>query len=158
MPRGIALGLCAALVLSACKREFPLPAESELQGLYGAAASVDLNGNVVEVVVRQPQAHLERGGRLWARVGPYVYLFSPETRGLFERYEGVAAVRAITRTPSGREIARATLVRDTVSDVLWHRFLNMAKAVRLEGSDRPKTLYDLVRWGERYTDHRYSYP
>lgn len=143
--------------LAGCERELTLPAESELRGLYGRA-HVRLSGNVVEVVAEQPRAHVERGGSLWVKVGPYIYLFTPETRDLFERYDGLAAVRAVTRLPSGEEIARATLVRDTLTEITWRRAINLAGHARREGSDRPKALYDLIRWGEEYTDHHYSIP
>ncbi len=108
--------------------------------------------------MRQPREHLERGGRLWAQVGPYIYLFTPETRDLFWDYPDLAAVRVITRTTGGKEVARATLVRDTLSDVLWSRAINLAGRARVEGTQRPKAVYDLVRWGERYAEYRYSYP
>lgn len=152
-----AVGLAAAVALAACRPEPSLPAESELQGLYGENAAVRLNGNVVEVTVRQPRTHLERGGTLWAQVGPYIYVFTPETQRLFERYPAVAAVRAITRLPTGEEIARATLVRDTLTEITWRRALILAGHARAEGSNRPKALYDLIRWGERYTEYRYSF-
>jgi hypothetical protein len=140
-----------------CARERTLPTESELRGLYGESADVRLSGNVVEVLVRQPREHLERGGSLWAQVGPYIYLFTPETREIFQKYDGVAAVRAITRMPGDGEIARATLVRDTLTDYTWQRAFELANEARRHGSERPKALYDLIRWAEQYTDYRYTY-
>lgn len=125
--------------------------------MYGESAAVRLNGNVVEIVVRQPREHLERGGSLWAQVGPYIYLFTPETREIFQKYDGVAAVRAITRVPGGGEIARATLVRDTLTDYTWQRAFELANEARRQGSEHPKALYDFIRWAEQYTDYRYTY-
>lgn len=152
----LVLGWCA-VTAGVCQRELTLPSAADLKGMYGDAALARLNGNVVEVVVRQPREHLERGGRLWAQVGPYIYLFTPETREVFQNYTGVAAVRAITRMPGGGEIARATLVRDTLTDYTWQRAFELAAEARRSGSENPKAVYDLIRWAERYTDFRYSY-
>ena len=146
-----------ALAGSACRREWTLPTESELREIYGAGVSARVTGNVAEIVVRQPREHLRRGGSLWARVGPYIYLLSPQTRELFERYPDLAAVRVITRLPDGREVARGTLVRDTLPEGLWPRAIELAARARLEGSEHPQRLDDLVRWGERYVRYRYSY-
>lgn len=148
---------CCAVTAGACQRELTLPGAADLEGVYGEAARVRLNGNVVEVVVQQPREHLERGGRLWAQVGPYIYLFTPETREIFQKYTGVAAVRAITRMPGAGEIARATLVRDTLNDYTWPRAFELAAEARRSGSENPKVVYDFVRWAERYTDFHYSY-
>src|SRR5690606_10846583 len=93
---------------------------------------------------------------LWARVGPYVYLLSPGTRDLFEAYPGVAAVRVITLAPGDVEVARATLLRDTLRDILWRRTLNLLGRALRDGPARPPPLQDLAEWGERYTDHRYA--
>lgn len=144
------------LVTLVCERELRLPKESALRDLYGEGAIAVLSGNVAEVVVIQPEEQIARGGTLWAHVGPYIYLFSPQTRDLFRRYNGLAAVRVITRSESGEEIARAMLVRDTLSDILWRRSLNIAGRARLEGTQNPNRLYDLVRWGERYAEYRYG--
>ena len=98
-------------------RSAPAPPEAEavapLYASHSGVRSVELNGNVVEVRVAQPMRHMERGGSLWARVGPYVYVFAPATRDVFETFPGVAAVRVITILPNGDEVARATLARDT---------------------------------------------
>lgn len=145
------------LLVHGCERELRLPRESALRDLYGEGASAVLSGNVVEVVVIQPQEQIAQGGTLWARVGPYIYLFSPQTRDLLRRYNGLAAVRVITRSESGAEIARATLVRDTLSEILWRRSLNIAGHARLEGTEHPNRLDELVRWGERYAEYRYTH-
>lgn len=152
----LVLGWCV-VTAAMCERELTLPSEADLRGTYGEAAHVRLNGNVVEVVVQQPREHLERGGQLWVKVGPYIYLFTPQTREIFEKYTGVAAVRAITRMPGAGEIARATLVRDTLNDYTWPRAFELAAEARRSGSEDPKAVYDFVRWAERYTDHQYSY-
>lgn len=149
-----------ALALLACGRGtepvLPTARAVEARYRYEGELQAELNGNVVELRVYQPAEHLRRGGELWAKVGPYIVLFSEETRDLFAAYPGVAAVRAITLTPGAREIARAMLLRDTLNELTWRRALNIAGRARLEGTDRPSLLDALVRWGEDYTEFRYS--
>lgn len=160
-----ARGLAATLVLVAgplaCAQEPPalvLPTAEEARRYYESEAelTVEVRGNVAVLIVEQPATQLRRGGSLWAKVGPYVYLFSEETRRLFEDFAGLAAVRVTTRTAGGAEIATALLVRDELTDVLWRRGLNIAGRARLEGTERPTLLEDLVRWGEDHTEHAYS--
>src|SRR5690606_11872200 len=122
----------------------------------GVDADVALSGNVVEIRVTQDWRQLQRGGSLWARVGPYIYVFSPATKELFETWGGVAAVRAITVTANGEEVARALLPRDALNDVTWRRSLNLLGTALQQGTERPSRLEDLVEWGEEYTEHQYS--
>ncbi len=157
-----ALLLCA---VAACDRIMPerqdlsLPSAEEATQLYerhGIEADVTLSGNVVEVRVTQDARQLQRGGSLWARVGPYIYVFSPATKELFESWGGVAAVRAITVTGRGQEVARALLARNTLNDVTWRRALNILGTALQEGTERPSRLDELVEWGEEHTEFRYS--
>lgn len=117
----------------------------------------DLSGNVAQLVVVQPADQLRRGGRLWARVGPYIFLFSEATRSLFEDHGGLAAVRVITRTPDGEEVARATLTRQALNDLTWRRALNISGLARRDGTERPTRLEDLVEWGEEHTTYEYAW-
>ena len=123
---------------------------------YGGALEIGFNGNVVEVTVTQPAAQLRRGGALWARVGPYVLLFSEGTYKLMEEHPGVAGVRVITRIKDGPEVARARLASSRLSGVLWRRSLNIAGRARLEGTQKPVLLEDLVSWGEDHTEYEYN--
>lgn len=157
-----ALLLC---VTAACDRILPeqedrsLPnAEqaTEVYARHGVEADVSLSGNVVEVRVTQDARQLQRGGSLWARVGPYIYVFSPATQELFESWGGVAAVRAITVTSRGEEIARALLPRDGLNEITWRRSLNLLGTALQEGTERPSRLEDLVEWGEEQTEFRYN--
>lgn len=134
-----------------------LPAEVQLEGLYGPTARLDLNGNVVDIRVRQPQSQIRRGGELWARVGPYIYLFSPQTEEILRRWDGVAAVRVRTFIGKDRtQVAEAMLERDTLSSFAWrHANARVAKA-RLEGGRNPRYLEELVRFGEDWTEHEYN--
>jgi hypothetical protein len=93
---------------------------------------------------------------LWARVGPYIYLFTEETQRLFQDFPGLAGVRVATRTAGGVAVANAMLTRDELSGVLWRRSLNIAGQARRDGTERPGLLEDLIRWGEEHTEFEYS--
>ena len=112
-------------------------------------------GNVAVLTVDQDANQLRRGGPLWAKVGPYVFLFSEETRRLLEDFDGLAGVRVTTMV--GRaEVASALLTHSELSDVLWARSLNIAGRARLEGTNRMTLLEDLVDWGEAHTEFTYN--
>lgn len=154
--------LAAATASAACdggggKGGPALPTGAALEDLYGTTrATADLNGNVVDVRVRQDPAQLERGGRLWAKVGPYIYLFSPQTQELFARWPGVAAVRVRTVVGEGEWVAEATLRRDALNAITWNRARRVVARARTEGTDKPGLMEDLVQYGEERTDHRYN--
>lgn len=147
-----------AVAAFACAGEpdLELPAESALTGLYGETAEVRLNGNVVDVRAEQSLHQVRRGGDLWARVGPYIYLFSPQTQEVFERWGGVAAVRVRTFTPGGTRIAEAMLLRDTLTAVTWKKAAQRVAKARLEGTKNPGHLEALVRFGEDYARYEYN--
>lgn len=152
-----ALGI--ALASAGCEEESQepeLPSASQLEGIYGQRAEVSLNGNVVDVRARQDVRQLERGGRLWARVGPYIYLFSPQTQEIFERWPGVAAVRVRTVTGDGGWIAEATLRRDALNAITWQEARRRVARAREQGTDKPGYMEDLVGYGEERTEHRYN--
>ena len=130
------LAIGVLLLGSACERErgAELPAEAELQGLYGPAVQVSLNGNVVDVRARQDADQLRRGGELWAKVGPYIYLFSPQSQNLFEMYSGLGGVRVTTLDGRGRMVAQAMLPRGRLNSLSWPRAINLVAKARLEGT------------------------
>jgi hypothetical protein len=138
--------------------ELTVPTADEVEGYYtsGADLSAEMSGNLAVITVVQSPNQLRRGGSLWAKVGPYVYLFSEETHRLLEDFQGLAAVRVATRTPGGSEVAHATLTRDQLSGVLWRRSLNIAGQARRDGTERPALLENLIRWGEQHTEYEYS--
>jgi len=154
------LGLAAAAVVSACGDgpDVPVPSIETVEGYFeiSARSSVSLRGNVAEIQVYQSADQLRRGGSLWARVGPYVYLFSDATQRLFDEQPGIGGLRVVTLTPGGAEIARATLPRGALNDVTWQRALNIAGRARRDGTARPSLLEELVRWGQDHTDFEYS--
>lgn len=159
------LALVGALVLGlglpACRPDeepgaVPTADEVEEAYQYRGRLEATIRGSVAEIRASQERSQLERGGPLWAKVGPYILLFSDETRGLFRSYPGLEAVRVITETPDGEEVARAYLHRRAQNELTWQRALNIAGRVRRHGTDRPGLLTDLVRWGEEHTDFEYA--
>jgi hypothetical protein len=157
--------LLAAVILAGCDRILPgsrdttLPPIDSVQAIYarhGLQGELRLEGTVLEFRAEQDPEQLRRGGSLWARVGPYIYLFTPATREVLDTWPGVSAVRAITLTGGTREVARATLRRDELSDVQWRRSLNILGRALQSGTQRPRVLEELVSWGENHTDHRYD--
>lgn len=165
--RLIAGAVACVMVLGACDqaREYlagtpaPLPTPEELAPYYvahGNVVGIELSGNVVELEVTQPYDQLQRGGSLWARVGPFVYLFTPATRQVFQDYPAVAAVRVITVLPHGEEVARAMLRRDALGDVQWRRSLNVLGWALQDGTKSPRRLEQLTEWGEAHTEFRYN--
>lgn len=123
---------------------------------YRGVDSVRMSGNVAVLHVEQPFDQLERGGSLWARVGPFVYLMTPATRAAFTDHEGLAAVRVITHLPSGEEVARAMLRRDALSGIQWRRTLNILGHALQSGQESPRKLEELTEWSEQHTEFRYN--
>lgn len=159
--------VACVFVFSGCEqaREFlgqeppPPPAAEAIEPYYAGHRGVDtirLSGNVVELHVSQPYAQLDRGGSLWARVGPFVYLMTPATRAIFDDFPGVAAVRVVTHLPDGDEVARAMLRRDALTDVRWRRTLNILGHALQEGRENPRKLEELTEWSEEYTEFHYN--
>jgi hypothetical protein len=155
---GLVTLLAAVAVVGACDRpeELRLPSESDLAGLYGEGPTVSLNGNVVDVEVYQPADQLRRGGATWAKVGPFIYLFSPQTQEIFGTWSGVGGVRVTTTDGRGRMVARAMLPRGTLNSLTWPRAINLVGKARLEGTQRPSYILDLIEYGEETADFEYS--
>jgi hypothetical protein len=153
----LVLALLSAGV-GACEEEpgLQLPAAEQLEDLYGPGVSVELKGNVVDVVVRQPADQLRRGGSTWAKVGPYIYLFSPQTQKLFEDFSGLGGVRVTTLDGRDRLVARALLPQGTLNSVTWKKALGLAGRARLEGTQRPTYILELIDYGEDLVEHEYG--
>jgi hypothetical protein len=155
----VVAALAAAMLSGACARKkLALPTAREIESHYTYKGRLEarLNGNVADVTVVQPTSEIERGGVLWAKVGPYVLLFSDATESLFKDFDGLAAVRVRTELAGGRQIAQALLKRDTLSDIQWRRALNISGMARKYGTKQPALLDDLVRWGEEHTEYTYN--
>ena len=151
--------LVVAGMAAGCEEvDLTVPNADEVEGayIYGGSLTARVSGNVAEVTVVQSSRDLRRGGTLWAKVGPYILLFSEETEGLFLNYPGLAGVRVVTATPGGTEVARALLTRGELNDVTWRRALNIAGLARRDGTQRPTLLEDLVEWGEDHTRFEYG--
>ena len=144
--------------LAACQDEpdLTLPEAQDLKGIYGPAVDVELKGNVVDVHVIQPADQLRRGGSVWAKVGPYIYLFTPQTQQLFENYPGLGGVQVTTMDGRNRLIARAMLESGTLNGVTWRKAIGLAGRARLEGTQRPSYILDLIQYGEDLVEHEYS--
>lgn len=156
-----ALALVLLQLMAACEEPvaLTLPTVDQIEEYYGSVADLEeaeVNGNVAVIVVRQSSQQLRRGGAIWARVGPYIYLFSEETRKLFDDFNGLAGVRVVTRTSSGTTVANALLARDELTDVLWRRSLNISGRARRDGTQRVTLLEDLIEWGEDHTEFEYN--
>ncbi len=144
--------------IGACEAEPPreLPTEAVLDSVYGERVDISLNGNVVELAVTQGGDQLSRGGSVWAKAGPYIYLFTPQTRELLQAYGGIGGVRVTTRDANGQLIARALLERGALNSVAWRRAINVAGRARVEGTRRPQTMVNLADFGEEHTTYEYS--
>lgn len=135
------------------------PTVEEVATYYARHRGVDsvrMSGNVAVLHVEQPYDQLERGGSLWARVGPYVYLMTPSTRAAFTDHPGLAAVRVVTHLPGNEEVARALLRRDALSNILWRRTLNILGHALQAGQENPRKLEELTEWSEQHTEFRYN--
>ncbi len=151
--------VATAAATTACEAptlELPTAEAVTERYLYEGSLEAEMKGNVAEVRISQPAEQLRRGGTLWAKVGPYIFLFSEETRSLFEDYNGLAAVRVVTTAAHGREVARARLLRDELNDITWRHALSVAGRARRDGSSSPARIEDLVRYGEEHTEFQYS--
>jgi hypothetical protein len=155
--------LLAVLFLAGCDRVLPqratgtpdLEAARQTYAEHGITTEIRYSGNVLELVVEQPADQLRRGGPLWARVGPYIYLFSPATRALFDNYDALAGVRVITVT-DGTEVARALLVRDALNEISWRTARGLLGEALAQGTERPSTMDRLVRFGEQHAQFEYN--
>lgn len=136
--------------------ELPDPATIRAYYEYEGELEAELSGNVAQITVSQDPEQLRRGGALWAKVGPYVILFSRETQQLLIDHPGLAGVRVATRAGEGGAVASALLARDELSDLQWRRALNIAGRARRDGTGQVTLLEDLVRWGEEHTEFEYD--
>lgn len=137
----------------------PMPSLEEVRAFYtehSTVRDVTIQDNVVRLEVRQPWSQIQRGGDIWARVGPYIYLFAPATQALFDQHPGVAAVQVTTRLGNGNDVARAILRRDALSEIRWRRTLNLLGHAIQSGRENPRRLEELTEWGERHTEFWYS--
>ena len=157
--RSLAFPFAVILLATGCKagtvRALPSAEDVEAYYDYEAPLHAEITGNVATLTVAQSAQQIRRGGALWAKVGPYVFLFTEETHRLFQDYGGLAGVRVATRVGES-EVANALLHRDELSDILWRRSKNIAGQARRDGTLRVTLLEDLVHWGEAHTEFEYN--
>lgn len=150
------VALMALTVLAACEEplDLPLPTTEEVESFYeyGGDLQAEVTGNVAVITVVQSSSQLRRGGILWAKVGPYIFLFTEETQTLLEAYPGLAGIRVETRVRNGPVVASVLMARDAMTVVQWRRALNIAGRARRDGSTSLTLLENLVRWGEDHAN------
>lgn len=153
--------LLAVTLLAACEledEELPVPSAAEVQAYYEyeGELSVEMSGNVAQITVVFDPQEFERGGDLWAKAFPYIFVFSPGTRQALQEHRGLGGVRVIARHPNGDVVAQALLSREALTEITWRRAVNIAGRARQEGTERPARMQDLVEWGEDHTDFEYN--
>lgn len=157
--------LLLALAAGACDRlpqmhaDIPPPPSAEevrQHYVYDGELRVEMSGNVAQVSVVVDPEPFRRGGDLWAKAMPYIFLFSPGTRDALEAYEGLGGVRVIALHPNGDVMAQALLPRAEMGERDWQRALSIAQSARREGTERPGRMRDLVQWGEDRTEFEYN--
>lgn len=158
--RGV-VSIAALLAIGAACAEqadlsVPTAEEVEARYSYGGDWSADMSGNVAVLTIRRTVPEIQREGGTWAKAGPYIFLFSRETRQLFEEFPGLAAVRAATIIPAGDTVAVALLPRDTLNELTWRRALNVSGLARRDGTEEPRRMVELVRFGEDNTQFDYN--
>ena len=151
--------LALAGALTACDQgEEPvvMPAEEEVVTAYGGeSVSAEVSGNLLRVTVPMPSG-FERGGTLWSRSGPYFYLFTTATRDLLFAYPDISAIEVVATTDAGEEVARARLLRGALNEITWQRAIAYASQAQTEGTESPRHVDRLVRYGEEVTEFEYD--
>ena len=146
-------------VLAACgraEREPVLPEPDSIAAWFGDETETRMNGNVLEIHGKVDPEFLRRGGSLWARSSPYFFLFNVKVRETLESYPDLAAVRAITYDSSGKELARATVKARELNEYEWRDALALASLAQREGTQSPRHIAALVRFGEEKIEYEYQ--
>lgn len=153
--------LVGALLAGAagCERKaepWVLPQPDSVAAWYGEGTEARVSGNVLEIRGSVDPDYLRRGGSLWVRSSPYFYLFTVRVRDLLTTYPDLAAVRAVTYGPGGRELARATLPSRELNEFGWREALARTTLAQREGTENLRRIADLIRFGEEHTEYRYA--
>jgi hypothetical protein len=152
---GLALGGCDVFSRPVAHAA-PAAEEVRPHFTYEGDLSVEMSGNVAQVTVVVDPAPYRRGGDLWAKATPYLFLFSTSTRDAFEANPGLGGVRVIIQHPNGDWMAQALLSREVLTETGWRQALNLSGLARRDGTERPGRMQDLVRWGEDRTEFQYN--
>jgi hypothetical protein len=157
-PKRLLQVLTLALPLAACTQEQgppQMPEAAQVEAAYGESVTAEVSGNLLRLTVPMPQG-FERGGSLWARSGPYFYLFTTATRDLFVTYPDLAAVEVVARTNDAEEVSRARLLRGALNEITWQRAIAYASRAQTEGTESPRHVDQLVRLAEDHTEYEYN--
>jgi hypothetical protein len=136
-------------------REWVLPDPSVAAAWYGEGTEARIDGNVLEIRGTMDADHLRRGGRIWARSGPFFYLFNVHVQALLRDYPDLAAVRVQTFTPEGEPVAEAMITRDALNEYRWREALARASQAQQEGTTNPRVVERLIQFGEDHSRFRY---
>jgi hypothetical protein len=155
--RRITLPLLVGLLIgcSGEHRDWVLPDPGVAATWFGPGTEASIDGNVLEIRGTMDSEHLRRGGRIWARSGPYFYLFNVHVQQMLHEYPDLAAVRVRTFTAEGDEIAVAMLTRDRLTEPRWREGLARASLAQQEGTSNPRLLERLIQFGEDNTAFEY---
>ncbi|MQA91069.1 MAG: hypothetical protein GEU90_12655 [Gemmatimonas sp.] len=156
---GFVVSLLLALAVGCVQDEqtvWILPDPQTVAAWFGDDTEVGIDGNVLEIRGTMNPDYLRRGGRLWARSGPYFYLFNVHVESLLREYPDLAAVRARTFDARGNEVARAMLTRDQLTPGRWREALARTSLAQTQGTDNPRLVERLISFGEDYTDYEYA--
>jgi hypothetical protein len=161
VPRLVAAAMLI-IAVSACggeRQEWVLPDMAAVTAWYGVGTEASIDGNVLEIRAIADPDHLARGGRIWARSGPYFYLFNVHVQQLLRDYPDLAGVRARTFTTGGEEVAAAMITRPGLSETRWAEALARASLAQRHGTSNPRLIERLIQFGEDHaTDFRYLPP
>ncbi|TVP54708.1 MAG: hypothetical protein EA351_12640 [Gemmatimonadales bacterium] len=152
------LAACDAVQLPD-RTEHPPPAASELEGYYSfpsGSLEFGMSGNVAQLAVTVDPDPFYRGGDLWAKSLPYLFIFSQGTRDALDEHEGLGGIRVRVLHPGGDVMAEALLRRGDMTQRDWREALSIAGLARREGTERPGRMVALVRWGEDHTEFEYN--
>jgi hypothetical protein len=153
------LGMTLLVGAAGCAREARarvLPPANEVSEWYGEGTTAEFNGNLLAITGPMEPEHLQRGGQLWARSGPYFFLFNVHVRDLMDEYPDIAAVRATVVTAEGDYIAAATVRRDRMNEFRWREALAHSSLAQQRGTDNPRLVEQLVRFGQDNTEYDYG--
>jgi hypothetical protein len=133
-----------------------LPDPQEVEEWFGEGTDVELEGNLLVVRGTIGTDYLQRGGRIWARSGPYFYLFNVKVQELMVAYPDLAGVRATAVAEDGRQLATALLRRNALNELRWDEALRRATLAQTQGTDNPRYVERLIQFGEDYTEYEYT--
>jgi hypothetical protein len=149
MRLALSLLMLVCSVVVACNgdradRPAHLPDPEEASQRYGAP--VTFEERVLTVSVEFPEEY-RRGGTLWLSASPFFHLFSTTSRDLLQEYPDLEGIRVRTHLEDGTPVADAFVRRDRMHEFAWNRGISQAALAQTQGTERPRYVDDLIRWG-----------